>query len=180
MQTAVKHALFIITIGILIGLLIGGLIWVTSSQPRGNPITLQPRPTQRDITIYITGKVQNPGVYKLPPGSRIDDAVKMAGGFLADADTTSINMAALLEDSSQITVKQISINASLMDAKVNINIATSRELETLPGIGSTAAGNIVDYRRIHGPFLFVEDIQKVTGIGPATFERIKDLISVGD
>jgi competence protein ComEA len=109
----------------------------------------------------------------------VDAAILAAGGFVSGAEPESINLAALLEDGQQITVPGIIDTSHINAGRVNINIASALELDALPGIGPTTAQAIVDYRLLHGPFEFIQDIQKVPGIGPATFERIKDFITVG-
>jgi competence protein ComEA len=141
---------------------------------------LAPAPTTSPFTVYITGQVVRPGVYELPPGSRFEDAIEIAGGFLPDADINGINLAALLIDSSHIIIPSSKIQEEEFSGKVNINTATVVELDALPGIGPVYARNIVDYRQKNGLFTYIEDIQKVDGIGPALFEKIKDLITISD
>ena len=179
-NSSLKRTLLLILYGVFIGLSAGGLIWITASQPRGLPIVLLPTSTTSPITVYITGQVVHPGVYELAPGSRFKDAVNIAGGFLPEADVSGINMAALLIDSSHINVPTSTLSEGKHSGKVNINTATIAELDTLPGIGPVYAKNIVDYRQKNGLFTYIEDIQKVNGIGPALFDRIKDLISISD
>jgi competence protein ComEA len=164
--------------GVLIGLLAAGVIWLAASRPRGNPVTLLPTPMQSMLTIYVSGAVATPGVYMLPDGSRVDAAVQAAGGFIAGGESEGINLAALLEDGQQIDVPGI-VNTSHVNAgRVNINTATVSELDTLPGIGLTTAQMIVDYRLQNGPFEIIQDIQNVPSIGPATYDRIKDYITI--
>lgn len=170
---------FSIVFGVLVGLLAAGVIWMASSRPRGDPVTLLPTSTPGLLTVYVSGAVAAPGVYSLPEGSRVDDAILAAGGFVSGAEPESINLAALLEDGQQITVPGIIDSSHINAGRVNINIASALELDSLPGIGPTTAQAIVDYRLLHGPFEFIQDIQKVPGIGPATFEGIKDFITVG-
>jgi competence protein ComEA len=172
-----KTILYII-IGILIGLLAAGIIWVAASRPRGEPIALLPSSTPGLLTVYISGAVVNPGVYTLPEGSRVEAAIQAAGGFISGAELESINLAALLEDGQQIDVPGVVSTSHVNAGRVNINTATVFELDTLPGIGPTTAQMIVDYRLQHGPFQTIQDIQKVPGIGPATYDRIKDYITV--
>jgi competence protein ComEA len=167
-----------IVIGVLVGLMAAGVIWLTASRPRGEPVTLLPTSTQGMLTVYVSGAVATPGVYSLPDGSRVDAAIRAAGGFIPGAELEQINLAALLEDEQQIDVPGI-INTSHINAgRVNINTATVSELDALPGIGLTTAQAIVDYRLQHGSFQIIQDIKNVPGIGPATFERIKDYITV--
>jgi len=167
-----------LVIGVLIGLMAAGVIWLAASPPRGIPVTLLPTSTQGMLTVYVSGAVATPGVYSLPDGSRVDVAIKAAGGFVPGAEPEHINLAALLEDGQQIDVPGIISTSHINAGRVNINIATVSELDALPGIGLTTAQAIVDYRLQHGSFQFIQDIQNVPGIGPATYERIKDYITV--
>jgi competence protein ComEA len=165
-------------IGVLVGLLAAGVIWLAASRPRGDPIALLPTSTPGMLTVYVSGAVATPGVYLLPEGSRVDAAIQAAGGFIADAEPESINLAALLEDGEQIDVPGIVSTGHVNAGRVNINTATVSELDALPGIGPTTAQMIVDYRLQNGPFQFIQDIQNVPGIGPATYDRIKDYITI--
>jgi competence protein ComEA len=168
-----------IALGVLIGLLAAGLIWLAASQPRGEAVTLLPSPTTRSVTVYISGAVATPGVYILPEGSRVDDVILLAGGFLPNAEQEGVNLVAMLQDGQQLDVPVRSASTHVSDGRININTATVEELGTLPGIGPTIAKNIVNYRLENGPFQFIQDIQNVSGIGPATYDEIKDLIMVG-
>ncbi len=176
--------------GILFGLFVAALVWVVARSPSGEGVILRPAPTEKPIIVYITGAVPRPGVYALPKDARIQDAISAAGGFLAEADKSQINLAALLEDGQQLDIPYIEGSSPVLGTPVpevdtstteliDINIASSGELESLPGIGPTTAQKIIDYREQNGPFLSTEDIINVPGIGPGTYERIKDLITVG-
>ena len=178
--------------GILFGLFIAAIIWVVSRNPNGEAVTLRPVPTDKPLVVHITGAVPRPGVYALPEGARVQDIISAAGGFLAEADKETINLARVLEDGELLEIpyaegfspiiptpiQNIIVPGSDSDL-ININTASSLELETLPGIGPTNAGKIIAYREANGPFLSIEDIINVSGIGPGTYERIKDLITVG-
>lgn len=176
--------------GILLGLFVAALVWVVARNPSGEAVTLRPVPTDKPIVVHITGAVPRPGVYALPQGARIQDGISAAGGFLAEADKTNINLAQALEDGEKLDIPFIEggspviatplpqVVATTTDL-ININTASVAELDTLPGIGPTTAQKIIDYRTQNGPFLNIEDIVNVSGIGPASFERIKDLITVG-
>lgn len=168
-----------VTLGVLIGLLAAGVIWLAAGQPRGEAVTLLPSPTARSLMIYVSGAVATPGVYTLPEGSRVNEAVLFAGGFLPNAEQGGINLAARLQDGQQLDIPTKSSASHVSGGRININKATVEELDTLPGIGPTTAKNIVDYRLINGPFKFPQDIQNVSGIGPVTYDKIKDLIMVG-
>ena len=139
------------------------------------------------IKIYITGAVAKPGVYELDEGSRVEDALNLAGGAAAGADMLRVNLAARLKDEQQIVVPKIGETIDNLpaagqnenkDARININTADQTELMKLPGVGVVTAGNIIAYRTEHGDFKTIEDIQNVTRIGEKTFERLKELITV--
>jgi len=178
--------------GVLFGLFVAVLVWVVARNPSGQAVTLRPVPTETPLIVHITGAVPRPGVYALAQGSRVQDAISAAGGFLADANKTGINLARALEDGEQVDIPYMEgaspvipegpaateapVNSTEL---ININIASQAELESLPGIGPTTAQKIIQHREQNGPFLTTEDIINVSGIGPGTYERIKDLITVG-
>jgi competence protein ComEA len=167
-------------VGILIGLILAGILWVIASQPRGTPVELLPLPTPEPIVVQVMGAVARPGVYDMPQDSRVRDVVQMAGGLLSDADKGKINLAAKLEDGDQIMIPtQTADSGGGTQELVDINKASADELDRLPGIGPTTAQKIVEYRQQHGPYARIEDLMQVAGIGPLTFEDIKDLITVG-
>jgi competence protein ComEA len=168
---------------ILFGILISGLISLTTAPPRGEPVILLPPPTPLPVVVYITGAVANPGVVVIPPGSRIQDAISAAGGVLPDADLSRTNLAAPVDDGSQITIPAILVNSptqsnSSLSTLVNVNTALQDELAALPGIGPVTAQRIVEYRAQFGPFTTLEDLTQVFGIGPATLEQIRELVTV--
>lgn len=178
--------------GILFGLFIAAIIWVVSRNPSGEAVTLRPAPTEKPIVVHITGAVPRPGVYALPEGARVQDVISAAGGFLAEADKQFINLARILEDGELLeipyaegfspviptAIPNLVLPGSDTDL-IDINTASSFELETLSGIGPTLAQRIIDYRDENGPFLSIDDIINVPGVGPGIFERIKDSITVG-
>ena len=180
--------------GILFGLFVALLIWVVSRNPRGQAVTLRPVPTEKPIIVHVTGAVPRPGVYAFAQSSRVQDAISAAGGFLADADKTGINLARALEDGELLDIPYMQGASPVIGTEIpplvltepsssseliNINTASQAELETLPGIGPTTAQKIIQYREQNGPFVSTEAIVNVSGIGPGTYERIKDLITVG-
>lgn len=174
-----------LTVGVLLGV---GILFLVTRPPRGEPIVLIPAPTPAPITVYVSGNVNQAGLYALPSGSRVNDAILAAGGFTEEANTGGLNLAEILEDGEQINVPGIispdptsSVSRSVIPSLVivNINTATLEQLDTLPEIGPKTAQNIIDYRNVNGPFTRIEDIQDVPGIGPVTFDKIMDLITVG-
>jgi competence protein ComEA len=185
------RAILYMASGILLGLFLAALVWVVARTPSGEAVVLRPVPTDKPIVVHITGAVPRPGVYALPQGARVQDGISAAGGFLAEAEKTNINLAQSLEDGEKLDVPFIEGASPVLATPVpevvssttelvNINIASIAELDTLPGIGPTTAQKIIDYRDQNGPFLNIEDIVNVSGIGPASYERLKDLITVGD
>jgi len=138
-----------------------------------------------EVTVHVAGAVNKPGVYRLDSGSRVQDALDMAGGPTDEADLNRINLAAFLKDAQQVLIPAESAAYetgyasdayAAADGRVNINTAGLRELITLPGIGEVIAGNIVAYREKNGPFAQVADIKNVPRIGDRTFENIRELI----
>ncbi len=186
-----------IVFGFLCSLIASAILYRIALPPRGEPIRLLPAPTQSPYEVYVVGAVAQPGVYQLPPGSRVEDAVQAAGGLAAQADREAINLAALLIDGDRIRVPTqkaptptrlaatplstpgVAPLPSATPGPVDINSATLEELDTLPGIGPALAGRIIAYRQLYGAFKAIEDLMKVDGIGPAVFSKIKDLITIG-
>lgn len=193
-----------VAFGILCGLLGGGLIYLVSSPPRGAPLQLLPLPSPAPIQVHVAGAVIHPGVYSLPAGSRLEQAIQAAGGAASSADLQALNLAAFLEDGSQLLVptkaplatatpnnpqvRGTDLPTQVSDWKtptqtvtfpININTATLQELDALPYIGQIRASEIIAYRQAHGPFKRIEDLLKVYGITQEVFDRIKGLITVG-
>lgn len=136
------------------------------------------------IYIDVKGEVNEPGVYKMTEGERVQDVIKAAGGFTAEASLLSVNLAQKLTDEMVIYVKVKgeegvdSKSYTSLDSKLYLNQATVEHIQTLPGIGRTKASAIVRYREEHGPFRKVEDLLKVKGIGEKTLNSFKDQIQV--
>lgn len=138
------------------------------------------------LIVHLTGEVIAPGVYRLPVGARVDDALKAAGGPTGEGDIHRLNLAARLADGQQIVVpKRIDpMLASLVPiasptvGRVNLNLATVPELDRLPGVGPVTAQRIVAYREQHGPFTTVEQLREAKLVNAATFEKIKDLVGI--
>lgn len=144
---------------------------------------------ETDIFVYVCGKVNFPGVYKLEEGSRVYEAIEAAGGALEEADLDSVNQAELLTDGQQIKIyskEEISqgtavnneSSLTVSSGKVNINTADKNLLMTLPGIGESRAGDIIKYRDEHGLFSSIDDIKNISGIKDKMFEKIKDYIEI--
>lgn len=153
---------------------------------------------KEQVIIHITGSVKNPGIVKLKEGSRIEDAIEAAGGLTENADITNVNLAYVLDDGIKIKIPSVTdediedevisenIGENIVEENnetskgniVNINKATESELQELPGIGSSLASKIIEYRNQNGKFNNIEDIKNVNGIGESKYSSIKDLIKV--
>jgi competence protein ComEA len=179
-----------VALAIIGSFLAAGLLFLTVQQPRGQPVKLRPPPTASPIQVHVAGAVMLPGVYSLPVGSRVSDAVQAAGGLAADADPDGTNLAAILADGEKLYVPPIQYAAqtgsapqtaktTLLGDRIDINAASQAELESLPGIGEKIAQAIIAYRAAHGRFTTIQEIQDVEGIGPSIFEQIQPLITVG-
>lgn len=132
------------------------------------------------IFVYVCGAVNQEGVYELPSGSRVYEAIERAGGFCEDADKSNVNQAEVLEDEERIYVPvigEVVQEGVNQDGKININKASKEELMTLPGVGASRAESIIQYREEHGAFRQIEDIMQVSGIKEGLFEKIKDRIT---
>lgn len=149
------------------------------------------------LIIDVTGEVVHPGVYELAANARVIDAVKAAGGVTKKADLSLINLARLIKDGEQIYIesKAESTNSSYRSSYrggnsssakgklnspriININRATAKELEALPGIGPVLATRIVQFRSANGSFLSIDDLSKVPGIGSSKLAKFRELIRV--
>jgi len=188
-----------LALGVICGLLGAGIILLVSRPPGGSAITLLPPPSPVPLVVYVSGAVARPDIYTLPVGSRVRDAIQAAGGLSSQADPQSLNLAAFLEDGMKIQVAEIvktpiapgamtgtsnssatGLSQGVASSLVNINTASQQELDTLPEIGPALAQRIIAYRTAKGPFTKIEDIQNVSGIGAVTFEKIKDMITIGN
>lgn len=145
----------------------------------------------KELTVYVSGAVNKPGVMIVPSGVRVLDAINRAGGLLAVADTAKINMAQVVKDGMQINVpskastgnaiaggSSQSVSAHAASEKININTADAKELDKLPGIGPAIAEKIIQYREANGSFKETTDLRKIPGIGENKYNKLKDQITI--
>ena len=162
----------------------------------GAPTSVAPATSGAPLIVDVTGRVRRPGVYEFPPGSRVIDAIERAGGARGGAVLSALNLAAPLADGQQIVVpgpKDVVAGAPVpgvpvahgapaapvaAGALVNVNTADATALESLPGIGEVTAAKIIEHRTANGPFTSVDQLEDVSGIGPATLEEIRSLVTV--
>ncbi len=167
--------------------------------------TVKSAPKPPEIVVHVAGAVVSPGVYHLPPSARVIDAIEKGGGATADADIHRLNLAQKIRDGQQIYVPFIpettdsTADAPVVDPRIrsvptpqsatrvlpsmdspliDLNTATSEQLQTLPRIGPATAKRIIEYRETSGRFSSVEDLANVKGIGQKTLERIRHLVVV--
>ncbi len=140
------------------------------------------------IAVYIAGEVENPGVYYIDEGLRLNDLISICGGFTEEADISDINLAEKLNDSDMINIpKNIKLDKSddvdeyyeesNKNGLININKASIEELKTLDGIGDTLADNIINYRK-RSKFTSIEQLLDVDGIGKSKYDKIKDKVCI--
>jgi competence protein ComEA len=144
------------------------------------------------VAVHVAGRVRHPGLVRLPAGSRVQDAIRAAGGAAPGADLDAVNLARKLTDGEQIRVPAPGDPAppavpgvagpagpgTAPAAPLDLNTATVEQLDTLPGVGEVTAGRIVAYRTAH-PFTAVDELLEVPGIGQRRFDQLKDLVTVG-
>ena len=134
------------------------------------------------LYVHIVGEIKTPGMYQLPLGARLVDAVFAAGGLTADADNSSVNLARELSDGEQIVVFKVGeiaeAGGSAPGGLISINRATAEQLEELPGIGPALSSRIIAYRDANGGFKTKEDLLNVSGIGDSIFAGFTDLITL--
>ena len=154
-----------------------------------------------DLQVYVSGAVRRPGGYTLKPGDRLIDALEAAGGSIPEADLEAVNLALRVQDEAQYKIprmgdtpdpesnvvsalaasqKPLSDKGQSSGGLIELNKASAELLETLPGIGPVRAGDIVADRELNGPFLSIEQITRVQGIGPAILGEIRELVTVGE
>lgn len=160
----------------------------------GGPIVIESGPSDREIAVWVDGAVATPGVYRLPDGARLGEAIAAAGGLRGDADLAQLNLAARLADEEHVVIpvagRQVSggptgspppgtgATTASGAVAIDINAATADQLDALPGIGPVLAQRIVAYREANGPFARVDELARVAGISPAMVDELRGSIAV--
>lgn len=193
---------------VLVTAVVGGIFYGLHAQEQAVPLdaaceqqAASPAPQVEvpEVTVYVTGAVQKPGLVTVPEGTRIAAAVEACGGMLPTAAKESINFAQVLKDGQQITVperqqlpaqaisgtasaaaqaKTVAAGGTVSSGLVNINTADEKLLDTLPGIGPAMAKRIIEYRETQGPFTAIEELKRVKGIGEAKFAKLKNKVCI--
>jgi competence protein ComEA len=188
---------------LLLVLVLGGR-WLTRPAANTDQLAVQPivadtagpaateAQPPAEVVVDVVGAVMTPGLYRLDEGSRVADAVSLAGGATRKADLAGVNLAAPLVDGTQIIVPRKGQAApagvaaapggsgaaqSSPAGPIHLNTATEEELETIPGVGPVTAQRIIDFREQNGPFRSVDELDAVSGIGPKRLEQMRDLVA---
>lgn len=173
-----------VLLGTLFGLLAAGLVLLVATRPVKSAVVILHPSQSSSITVDVSGAVMDPGVFDLPVGSRVNDAVKLAGGFSPSADSSGVNLAAVIRDGEKILIPESVSTEKLVDLSntdsilMNLNTATMDELEQLPGIGPQKASAIVSYRESYGNFQTISDLLYVPGIGQSIIDTISNYVTV--
>jgi competence protein ComEA len=170
--------------GLGVGLLIATFVlvasWFTRTPPTPVTVivpTLSPSPTA-NVVVHVAGAVRDPGVYVVPVGARVADALEQAGGALEGADQSGFNLAARLTDGQRINVPMAGEIRPAVPGRVDLNRASRPELEALPGIGPATAQRIMELRERSGPIRSLDQLRELRIIPNQTAERLRDLVIV--
>jgi competence protein ComEA len=200
MPTITRGRAIVYLVAIVVALVLGGRFLIGSTSG-GSAATrtktlpsLQVEGTGTDaavsedfVLVHVAGAVRKPGLYRLPSDSRIDDAIRAAGGPKPRAALGLVNLAAPVADGQQVLVpieprsgepSGTAVAPGSPPPQVRLNSATLEELDSLPGVGPVTAQKILDYRAEHGAFASIDELDAVPGIGPARMEQLRELLTL--
>ena len=179
------HPRVAVTVVTVVSILVAGAVFAArpAAQELPAPVSDATLPAAEGVvTVHVAGAVAAPGVYELAMGARVADAIDAAGGPLADAMTDSVNLARILTDGEQVMIPTAQETQALAQGTgselTNVNLADVGQLDALPGIGPVLAQRIVANREAHGPFASLQDLERVSGIGPAAVEKLAGVATV--
>jgi competence protein ComEA len=175
---------------IAIAVLLVGARWIRSGEAQGQgPDAGLSFPSDsvqgsdggsRDVVVHVAGAVRRPGVYRLPTGARVTDAVRRAGGLAAGAEEGSINLAARLSDGQQVVVPGRgtagATAAAAAEGPISLGSATAEQLDEIEGIGPVTAQKIIEFRDQHGGLSSIDQLDEVNGIGPSTMQSLRSAL----
>lgn len=177
-----------VAFGVVIGAILLAAIMLISLPDRTTPLNILPTRTAAPFQVYVTGAVNKPGVVKVIPGSRVQDALKAAGDVLPAADLQQINLASIVTDGQKIVVpiigemvQQKSLNITLPNDDtlvMSLNKATQKDLEKLPGIGEEKAKAIIAERLNRGSFQSVDELSEITGFSEKLINQIRPYLTI--
>jgi competence protein ComEA len=185
-MTQLSRSQILVYGAVAVALLLLGARWIRESNAEGAPpgeVSFTESSPElsgdggQDVVVHVAGAVREPGVYRLPVGSRVTDAVERAGGTSGGAATDAINLAATVGDGQQIVVPGRGAAppgaASTAEGPISLGTATVEELDTIEGIGPVTAQEIVEFRDQQGGLSSIEELDEISGIGPATMESLR-------
>jgi competence protein ComEA len=170
----------------LAALIVGGSFWGSCQKAAAPartsavlPVAQPVPPADGGALVQVSGAVNKPGQYRAGPDSKVIDVINAAGGLAAGADGSRVDLSQPVRDgmSIEVPLRAPAGGGTATAGKVNINTADREELDRLPGIGPVLAQRIIDYRKAHGPFRDIADLKKVSGIGEAKFNQVKDKVT---
>ncbi|BCY18836.1 hypothetical protein hrd7_26850 [Leptolinea sp. HRD-7] len=181
-----------IALGFVTGAAIMAAAFVVTLPDRSVPLTLLPTATPSLLKIYITGAIKSPGVFEVPPGSRIQNVIEASGGLLQEADLQTLNLAAAVSDGQRIDIpfqsgtedKKSSVSGTPIDLNVGgiqnipLNRASQKELESLPGIGEEKASKILEERNKRGRFQSIDDLLEIDGFSQKLVNQIRPYLYI--
>ena len=182
-----RRRVLVAVIAVLLVLVLGGRFLLRSKPQTIPPPVRVAAPAQKApatrLYVHVVGAVRRPGLYRLPNGSRVADAVSRAGGATSRAQLELLNLAARVADGEQVVVPRrgasavVPASGAAPTGPVHLNTATLEQLDELPGVGPVTAQKILDYRREHGAFGSADELDAVPGIGPARLAELRELVA---
>ena len=176
-----------IVLAAVVAVFVFGIVMALNRGERSRDLVLsiEPIDPSEDVTVYIGGAVEDPGLYSLPRGSRVSDVLDLSG-VLENADTSGLQLARILEDEQTIVVAENPASANdYTDASeqqgstgVDLNNASESELQQLPGIGPALAERIIERRNLEGPYQSVDELSEVSGISDRMVDELRELVSI--
>jgi competence protein ComEA len=173
---------------VVVALVIGAVAWFRGAPaaepppalPSAKPVADAPE-AKAALVISVIGRVRTPGLVSVPPGSRVADVLRAAGGAEPGVDLSALNLARKVSDGEQLAVGVPAPGGGpdAQPGKVDLNTATAEQLDTLPGVGEVMAKRIVQWRTSHGGFTKVEQLREIDGLGESKFEKLREQVTVG-
>jgi competence protein ComEA len=184
-----------VVVALVAGIAVVYALYQAFDERSAPPIVIEDAASTLPVIVEMRGEIEAPGVYELSPGARLQDAIMAAGGLTGEADLSTVNVARRLRDGELIVILPLLIPGSTpmvpsaaagvptkaddSRVKININTATGKELEALPGVGEVIASRIITYREQNGPFRSVDDLIHVEGVSDRAIDSIRELVTIG-